>query len=315
MRLVFMGSPAEVVSPLRQLIAMSESGTHTVVGVVSQPARPFGRKQILTDPPLASFAKQAGLPVWQPEKASDPNFLASLRHMAPDVIITAAYGQILSEEFLKIPTRATINIHPSMLPAYRGATPVPAALLDGCPSTGVSILFTVKALDAGNIILQQEFSIGEHETAGALTERLFHASGPLLEEALHKLSAPDFKGHAQDENRVTFCRKISKQDGCIDWQKQARRLFCEYKAYSPWPGIFTNLGSQRVLIEECRLADATPQSLAPGEFLFDKESKALLVGSSEGQLLISRLKPAGSKSLDAQAFWNGMKIAGTGQFT
>ena len=146
-----MGSPAEVVPVGEQLV--SGGLRHELIAVVTQPARPVGRKQILTDPPLAQWAKSKNLLVLQPEKASDAGFLSELAKLKPDVIITAAYGQILSDAFLKIPARATINIHPSLLPRYRGATPVPATILDDVRDTGVSILFTVKALDAGNIVL------------------------------------------------------------------------------------------------------------------------------------------------------------------
>jgi folate-dependent phosphoribosylglycinamide formyltransferase PurN len=154
-----MGSPEEVVSPLQHLLEHCRKGKDQLLGVISQPARPAGRKKRLTDPPVASFAKEAGLTVWQPEKASAEEFLRTLEEAGPDVIITAAYGQILSERFLKIPKRATINIHPSLLPVYRGATPVQTALLDGLTETGVTILFTVKALDAGPIISQKRFAI------------------------------------------------------------------------------------------------------------------------------------------------------------
>ena len=149
MRIIFMGSPEEVIAPLKSLISLCEGSEHELVAVVSQPAKPAGRKKKLTDPPLASFAKEAGLKVYQPVKARDPEFLNQLRDDQVDLIITATYGQILSEEFLSIPKRGTINIHPSLLPEYRGATPVQTALFDGLETTGVSILFTVRALDAG----------------------------------------------------------------------------------------------------------------------------------------------------------------------
>src|SRR5690606_4359574 len=125
-------------------IQLDRAGKHKLVAVVSQPARPVGRKGILTDPPLAQFAKNQNLLVLQPERASDPDFLAQLTALKPDIVITAAYGQILTDDFLKIPSRATINLHPSLLPAYRGATPVPQALLEGRSETGITILFTVK---------------------------------------------------------------------------------------------------------------------------------------------------------------------------
>lgn len=312
MRLVYMGSPTEVIAPLEYLLQHAHENGHEVVAVISQPAKPAGRKMVLTDPPLAAFAKERGLPCLQPAKASDPLFLDELRALAPDIIITAAYGQILTTTFLAIPTRATINIHPSLLPLYRGAIPVPAALLDGHTQTGVTILFTVKALDAGNIIIQEVFGIGEEETAQDLTARMFKESGPLLLKALDKLQDRDFSGLIQDESKITFCKKIAKTDGAIDWSKDAKTLWQEFKAYQPWPGVYTERLGVRVVLEDLSPADAP--ELKAGEFTFDKKAKALLVGTGQGQLAVRRLKSAGSKSMDAAGYWNGLRSTGPEQF-
>ncbi len=267
---------------------------------------------VLTDPPVASFAKERGLLCLQPVKASDPVFLDELRALEPDLMITAAYGQILSSNFLAIPKRGTINIHPSLLPAYRGAIPVPAALLDGHSETGVSILFTVKALDAGNIILQKRYPIGAKETAAELTPRMFELSGPMLMEALDILKNPEFEGIPQDETQVTFCKKIAKNDGAILWNKSAKSLFNEFRAFQPWPGVFTSRQGIRVVIEEMSLAE--PTDLRSGQFVYDKKSKSLLVGTGDGTIAIHRLKSAGSKSMDAAGFWNGLRSQGDEYF-
>ncbi|MBC7658779.1 MAG: methionyl-tRNA formyltransferase [Chitinophagaceae bacterium] len=308
MRLVFLGSPGEVIAPLVTLMQHCQDSSDELVAIVSQSAKPAGRKQALTDPPVAAFAKEHGIPCLQPAKASEPEFLEELKRLDVDVMITAAYGQILSNAFLAIPKRATINIHPSLLPAYRGAIPVPAALLDGHASTGVTVLFTIKALDAGNIILQKTYAIQAEETAASLTPRLFAESGPLIIEALDKLRDPDFKGEVQDETKVTLCRKIAKTDGAIDWHKPSLLILNEYKAYQPWPGTYTARDKLRVVIEDLGAAGEIAVNLAPGEFYFDKKEKALRVGTGEGQLAIKRLKSAGSKSVDAASFWNGLKI-------
>ncbi|MCX6128373.1 MAG: methionyl-tRNA formyltransferase [Proteobacteria bacterium] len=315
MKLIFMGSPEEVIKPLEHIVQHCQKGQDKLLGVISQPARPAGRKNILTDPPVARFAKTCGLPIWQPEKASSAEFLAVLRAEAPDVLITAAYGQILSEALLQIPIRATINIHPSMLPAYRGATPVPAALLDGLSMTGVSILFTVKALDAGHIIIQKTFPIGPEETSGILTSRLFAASGPLLLEALDLLRDPGFVGTPQNPSQVSMCRKISKIDGQINWQQSADQLVNQFRAYHPWPGSFCLWREQRILVESLIRAESTSPQLDPGVFILDRKHKSILVGTSSHPVWISQLKPAGSKSLDALSFWNGCKLTQEGRFT
>ena len=156
MKLAFFGSPEDSIAPLQHLL---DQGADVAL-VVSQPAKPAGRGRHLIDPPVATFAKEKGLPLLQPTKASDPDFLEQLQSFAIDVVITCAYGQILTQSFLDIPRRATINIHPSLLPKFRGATPVNSSILAGDSQTGVTVLFTVRKLDAGHIIIQEETAIG-----------------------------------------------------------------------------------------------------------------------------------------------------------
>jgi methionyl-tRNA formyltransferase len=312
MRILFMGSPQEVVSPLQQLLASGDD--LRVVAVVSQPARPVGRSGKLQDPPLAEFAKARGLTVMQPESARDPEFLEALRDLRPDVIVTAAYGQILSKKFLSIPRRGTINIHPSILPKYRGATPVPAALLNGDKVTGVSVLFTVKALDAGAIICAKEAEVLPAETADALTRRMFDIGGGLLIEALGKLRDPAFAGTPQDDAAATYCGKIEKSDGAVDWLRPAVVTCNRFRAFYPWPGTFTFFNGKRVSILDAREAvgadlgrGAAGLSDVPGSFVFSKASKGILARTADGILVIARLQNEGGKPVDAAAFWNGIK--------
>ena len=315
MRIVFLGSPQEVIPPLQSLMTMAEAGGIELLGVISQQARPTGRSGKLVDPPLAAYAKENHLAVLQPEKVGSPNALDQLRAWQPDVCITAAFGQILSDAFLAVPRRATINIHPSLLPAYRGATPVPAALLDGLTTTGVTVLFTVKKLDAGNIIVQQSVDIGAEETGGALTRRLFTVGAGLLPGALSLLEDPGFSGTPQDEPRVTLCRKIDKEDGRIDWHAGSSRIFNRFRAFDPWPGSFTFGSRGRIVITGMALCFETPRErLLPGRFFLDRPRGSLLVGTGDGTLQVTRLKPAGGKELDARAFWNGLNIKEQGEF-
>ena len=313
MRVVFLGSPAEVIAPLRYLIAKGADHDLEVVGIVSQPARPVGRKKRLEDPPVATFAMEQGIPLLQPESAKDAEFQAQLRDWSPDVAVTAAYGQILNDEFLAVPSRATINIHPSLLPRYRGATPVPAALLQGDSVTGVSVLFTVRALDAGAIICQEEVAVEHNETAGDLTRRLFDLSGSMLVDALNKLKDPSYVGDTQDESAVTHCKKLSKSDGLIDWSTTAQGIQRAFQAFTPWPGVYTSLNGNQLTIESMGV-DPERRLLAPGEFIFDKKLKALLVGCGNGSVFLKQVKPAGSRSMDAPGFWNGIKDKGRSRF-
>jgi len=308
MRVIFMGSPAEVVTPLQGLYEQGAAHGITLVGIVSQPARPAGRGGKLVDPPVAIFGREHSIPTLQPESAKDPGFLESVRRLQPDVIITAAYGQILTGDFLKLPKIATINIHPSLLPAYRGATPIPAALMDGLKTTGVTILFTVKQLDAGNIISQKTFEIGPNETSLTLTQRLFSESSPMLLEVLTLLSKdPGFKGSPQDTAAATFCRKISKEMGQIDWSMDAATIFNRYRAFHPWPGSYTSLGSKVVAITDMSFSDSVGSTDKPGTFGYDKSIKSMTVTCGKGSIRINKLKPAGGKEMDAASFWNGLK--------
>jgi methionyl-tRNA formyltransferase len=315
MRLVFLGSPESVLAPLKTLLTVGPTHGHQVAGVVSQPPRAVGRSQTPVDPPVAAFAKNAGLPTLQPEKASDPAFLEAFAALAPDVAITAAYGQILTEAFLAIPRRATINIHPSLLPRYRGATPVPAALLEGETVTGVTVLFTVKRLDAGNILVQETVPIGPEETAGPLTDRLFALGGDLTLKALALLADPAEKGSPQDEARVTHCRKIQKQDGAVDWSQGSEEIVHRFRAYAPWPGSYTFLGDRRLALVAMRASADGMHGLAAGEVVFDKRHRCLNVGTGDGTVQVTTLKPAGGKDVQAEAFWNGLKDRSRVRFT
>ena len=308
-RVVFMGSPEEVVASLMYLRERGPAVGLDLVAVISQPARPVGRGGRLTDPPVAEFAKSHQIVCLQPESSKAADFIKDFIALSPDIVVTAAYGQILSDEFLAVPKIGTINIHPSRLPQYRGATPVPAALLDGLTSTAVTILFTVKKLDAGNIISQKDFAIDQAETSGILTARLFLESGPMLLEALTMLARdPSFKGIPQDDNKATFCRKIEKDMGCIDWSLDAATIVNRFRAFEPWPGTWTMAGDRRIAITEIRVCSSSPASPdGLGVVIFDKPSKALVVQAGSGCVAITRIRPAGGKDMDAASFWNGLK--------
>jgi methionyl-tRNA formyltransferase len=284
-----------------------DSRKHSVVAVVSQPARKAGRGQSTIDPPLAGFAKQMGIATLQPESPRDPSFLSQLKDLEPDLAITASYGQILSDTFLAIPKRGTINIHPSLLPKYRGAIPVQAALMAGDTTTGVSILFTVKALDAGAIILQKPFVIDPNETAELLLTRLFQKSSPLLIKSLSLLEDPSFAGTPQDESLVTHCSKLEKSQGQIQWNHPAVQIFNLYRAFYPWPGVYSFFQGKRYQFTNMSLSSDKESDLNPGSFRFDKPSKTLKIQTGQGTLEVLRIKPEGSKEIDALAFWNGLK--------
>jgi methionyl-tRNA formyltransferase len=305
MRIVFLGSPAEALPVLQALRELDRKGEHQLVGVVTQPARPAGRNRQLTDCPIAQYAATESLTLLKPESAKDPIFLSELAAWKPDVCVTAAYGQILNEAFLATPSRGTINVHPSLLPKYRGATPVPAALLAGDEITGVTVLFTVKALDAGNIICQTSSKIENGETNRELTPRLFAVGGSMMREALKKLADPAYVGSPQQSSEVTHCRKIKKEDGRVNWSEPADIIVRKFRAFQPWPSLQTFCQNSLVTLTSVECHSGSTRVGESGAFAYDKQRKVLEVQTGEGVLIVHRLQPAGSKEMDAASFWNG----------
>jgi methionyl-tRNA formyltransferase len=307
-RVIFMGSPSEVISVLQGLENMHTNGLLELVCVISQPARPVGRKRKLQDPPVAIYAKERHILTLQPDKARDSAFLAELELLKPDIVVTAAYGQILSQEFLNIPTRATINVHPSLLPKYRGATPIPSALLHGDEQTGVTILFTVKALDAGSMILQTNHAIKPHETAAELTQDLFQLGAELLPDALGNLQSPTFDGIPQEESKISHCKKILKTDGLVNWSDKAHVIHNKFRAFQPWPGLYTYFGDRKITISKVQISSSKMATGNPpcGGFNWDNDLGALRVKTSDGYLDIFELVPEGSKLMNSKSFWNGI---------
>lgn len=323
MKLIFMGSPTEALPVLEKLIDISKKNSEfQLLAVISKPPKRKGRRKVLSDPPVAEFGKQNNLKVLQPESAKNSDFLAEIVALQPDIIITAAYGEILTSEFLAIPSRGVINIHPSLLPLYRGATPVPASLLAGDSITGVSILFTVKELDAGAIICQESIDICDNETADILLIRSFRVGAELLTYALELLKEPEFKGTPQDSEEIVHCKKILKEDGKISWNESSTEIINKFRAFYPWPGVFSFSAIKGKVIltkieslapEEVQFIDNL--KLNPGEFAFHKKLKSLLVGTKTDIIKVQSLKPENSKEQDAISFWNGLKTKSNEYFT
>lgn len=317
MRILYMGTPSLAVIPLEALLECPNG--YDVVGVVTAPAKPTGRRKVLTDPPMAQWARDQGLMVLQPAKVSTPECIAQLKELAPDVIVTCAFGQILSTDFLRIPKRGTINIHPSMLPLYRGATPVQSALLDGREQTGVTILFTVRALDAGNIICQRPHLINPADTNESLSADLFKVGGELLVEALGMLRDPNFVGTPQDESAVSTCSKIDREDGRVDWNRPSVLTINRCRAYYPWPGSYCFLGETRIILERMSSgpfgAEEVSIPLGPcGTFWVDS-AKRLLVKTVDGFVSVDRIRVSGKKSMTGSEFWNGFNGRCQNRFT
>jgi len=300
MRLVFMVT-GEISEPT---FADALAGEHEVVGLVTQPDRPVGRKQVMTAPPVKEMALKAGVEVIQPESVKKAEALDQIRAWEPEVIVVMAYGQILTQALLDIPSRAIINLHASLLPKYRGASCIQGALKNGDAETGWSVLHVVKKLDAGNVILQEPFAILEGETGGELHDRLALAGPSACRAALGMLERGEVAGEVQDESKQTYAPKLGRRDGYLDWSGKAVELERLIRAYHPWPGTSAGLGKKRLKIfPPVGLGDGSGK---PGEIL---EGDGVEIACGEGSLILGEVQLEGSRRMPAGEVMRGHREA------
>lgn len=285
---------------------LSDQSGHDVVGLVTQPDRPVGRKQVLTPPAVKVLAEKAGLPVLQPEKVRETEALKEISSWQPEVIVVMAYGQILPQTLIDIPTRAIINLHASLLPKYRGAACVQAPIREGDSATGWSVIHVVKKLDAGNVILQEEIALDGTETGGELHDALAEMAPRVLERALPLLEREEtLVGVPQNENLVTVVPKLLRVDGELDWHTSAAALERLIRAYEPWPGTFTTLSGKRLKIFPP--IKVVENDLRPGEVAFEEDQ--LLVGCGAGALALGTVQLEGSRRMSGKELWAGKREA------
>ena len=296
-RVVFFGSPDFAVPTLRALL----DSPWRPLAVVTQPDRPSGRGRKLARPPVAELAADAGIAVLQPERLRAPEAVAALVELAPDLQIVAAYGQLLPAAVLDAPRHGTLNVHASLLPRWRGAAPISAAIAAGDAETGATIMLVDETEDTGPILAQRETPIGERETAGELSDRLAALGAALLLETIPRWLAGEIAPQAQDDSLATRARRVRKEAGAIDWSQSAAQIARQIRAYTPWPGAFAALDGQRV-----RLAAATaePGTGAVGEIVSVGED-AIRVAAGEGIAAVERLQRAGKRELSAAEFARG----------
>ncbi len=295
-RIVFLGTPSYAVPALEALLAH-----HTVVGVVTQPDRWAGRgRRTPVQSPVKQLATSHGVPVWQPQRLSrDREILAALRAAGADVFVLAAYGQILHPEVLEIPPHGVIGLHASLLPRWRGAAPVPAAIRAGDAETGVTLMLTQAGLDTGPILAQRAIPIRDDDTTASLTERLAHLAADLLIEQLPAWLRGEIIPTPQDDALATYAPQIAKADGLIHWDASARALDRHIRAMSPWPGAFTYLRGERIAILRTRPLDQVTAA-PPGRII--KVEEGLAVSTGEGLLLLEEIQPAGKRPMAPDAY-------------
>jgi methionyl-tRNA formyltransferase len=301
LRLIFFGTPEFAVPSLRALLGESDP----VVAVVCQPDKPAGRGQHVSAPPVKQVALEAGVAVFQPEKLRAPDFAEILRRLAPDLIIVAAYGKILPKSLLELPRHGCINVHASLLPRYRGAAPIQWAIVRGEVRTGVTIMQMNERMDAGDILLQRETTIGADETYGELQARLAQLGAEALREALTQLHVGELPRQPQRESDATLAPMIKKQDGRIDWTQPAAHIARVVRAFNPWPSAFTYLEGKLLKVHRAHPID-TAAAAPPAAVTATGDGIAVATG--QGTLLLDELQLEGRKRLPAADFARGGAI-------
>ena len=300
MRIVFMGTPDFSVPVLEALI---DNG-YDVVGVFTQPDKPKGRGGKVQMTPVKECALRHDIPVFQPVKMRLDG-LEPLRQLAPDLCVTAAFGQILSQEVLDVPPMGTVNVHTSLLPRHRGSAPVQWAILQGETVTGVTTMFSDAGIDTGDMLLRKTVDIGPEETAGELTERLSHVGAELLIETLKQLEAGTCPREKQDESRMTYDSKITKEMGLMNFAETTARCLCRVRAMSPWPCAFVQLGDSVLKIWKAKAAEG---SGTPGQVLCADRKKGLIIATGDGAMELTEIQAPNSKRMEAKTYLLGHSI-------
>ncbi len=301
MRIVFMGTPDFAVASLRRLI---EDG-HEIVGVFTQPDKPGNRRK-LTPPAVKVCAEGAGLPVYQPESMRDPQALALLRSLAPELTVVAAYGQILPEEILNVPTLGSVNVHASVLPKYRGAAPINRAILDGETETGVTIMYMAKKLDAGDIISIRKTPIDPEEDAEQLFTRLADLGAALLSETIPHIADGTAVRTPQDDAQSSYAHMLSRELSPIDWNKSAEAVVNQVRALVPWPCASMLLDGKTAKVWHAVRGGRT--SDAPGILRASKRGVECACGDGNS-IVVTELQSEGGKRMAANAWLNGKRVA------
>jgi methionyl-tRNA formyltransferase len=299
-KIVFMGTPDFSVPVLRKII---DEG-YEVIGVVTQPDRPVGRKKVLTPPPVKVEAMNHGIPVYQPEKIRQKDEMEKILSLNPDLIITAAFGQILPKEILDAPTHGCINVHASLLPELRGGAPIHYALIQGKEKTGITIMYMVEKLDAGDILTQVEVEITEEDNVGTLHSKLSEAGAALLSETLPKLLEGKLTAIPQNNEEATFAYNIKREQEKIDWFKTGKEIYNHIRGLNPWPVAFTTLDGQTLKIWRAEKVLGM-KSEVPGTILKNDPDGITVSSGDETTIKIKELQPSGKTKMTSEEFYRG----------
>lgn len=304
--IIFMGTPDFSTTVLEMLIA-----EHNVIAVVTQPDRPVGRKKKMTPPPVKEIAVKHGLPVYQPEKLTQSEELEQLIALEPDLIVTAAFGQLLPEKLLEAPKLGAINVHASLLPKYRGGAPIHQAIIDGETKTGITIMYMAKKLDAGDIIAQRAIDIEQQDDVGTMHDKLSFLGADLLKETLPAIINGTNNRQPQDDSEATFASNISRDDEKIDWQQPAEAIYNHIRGLSPWPVAYTIMDDANMKLYAAHIV--TNKKGKPGEII-ETTKKAIIVGTgSQDAIALTDIQVAGKKRMLAANYLSGVQTSLVGK--
>ncbi|MFF3922879.1 methionyl-tRNA formyltransferase [Paenibacillus lactis] len=307
MNIVFMGTPAFAVPSLEMLI---EEG-YNVAAVVTQPDRPQGRKKVLTPTPVKEAALRHGIPVLQPQRLRNPEAVAELAEYKPDLIVTAAYGQILPKSVLDLPPLGCLNVHGSLLPAYRGGAPIQHSIINGEKVTGITLMYMAEGLDTGDMIAKVEVPIEDEDTAGTMFDKLSMAGARLLKEQLPTLVQGKVAAEPQDESKATYAPNLTREDEKIDWSKTSRQIYDQIRGLVPYSGGFTLWNGDVFKVWACAKPDKGDQGKGDGEpgTVLEVSENGIVVKTGDGVLTLLTVQPSGKKAMDAAQFARGTSLA------
>lgn len=301
MKIVFMGTPDFAVPCLEKLI---QAGYH-ILEVVTQPDRPKGRKREMTPPPVKAAALEHGIPVFQPEKLREIGAVEHLLALKPDLIVTAAYGQILPKEIIELPQYGCINVHASLLPKYRGGAPIHKSIIDGETQTGVTIMYMVEKLDAGDILTQVVVPIEEEDHVGTVHDKLAKAGSDLLIQTVPLLLEEKLVPKKQEESEVTYAWNIQREDEKIDWNRSAREIYNQIRGLNPWPVAYSQLEGQVFKIWWAKELAQAQSHFEPGTIM-QISPEGIDVACGQGVLRLLEVQPSGKKKMDVMDYVRGM---------
>ncbi|MDQ6596910.1 methionyl-tRNA formyltransferase [Bacillus salipaludis] len=299
-KIVFMGTPDFSVPVLRRII---DDG-YEVIGVVTQPDRPVGRKKVLTPPPVKVEALKHKIPVYQPERIREKEELEKILALEPDLIVTAAFGQILPKALLEAPSLGCINVHASLLPELRGGAPIHYAIIQGKKKTGITIMYMVEKLDAGDILTQVEVPITDEDNVGTLHDKLSKAGADLLSETIPKLLADNLTPIPQEDAAASFASNIKREQEKIDWGKTGEEIYNHIRGLNPWPVAFTLMNGQVLKIWEAEKVSGTKSEI-PGLIVGIEPDGLVVSTGNKTAIKITELQPSGKTKMTGKDFLRG----------